>query len=177
MDIVIRPETTGDEAAIDSVVVRAYENVSYSDHTEQVMIRRLRGSTAYVPELALIAVTGTEIVGHIMLTSVSIRDYDRVVPSLALAPLSVAPAYQGRGVGSALVTGAHDRARALGYTSVVVLGVPEYYPRFGYEPLQRYDITVPFNIRDENCMILSLMTDALVGVRGVVDYPAEWMEG
>ncbi len=176
MDIVIRPEATGDEAAIDSVVVRAYENVSYSDHTEQVMIRRLRGSTAYVPELALITATGTEIVGHIMLTSVSIRDDDRVVPSLALAPLSVAPAYQGRGVGSALVSAAHDRARALGYTSVVVLGVPEYYPRFGYEPLQRYDITVPFDIRDDNCMILPLTADALVGVRGVVDYPAEWME-
>src|SRR5215218_9476780 len=124
MDIVIRPETCGDEAAIDGVVSRAYETVPYSDHTEQVMIRRLRGSSAYVPELTLVAVVGTEIVGHVMLTRVSIRDRERVALSLALAPLSVDPAYQGRGVGSALVSAAHERARALGYPSIVLLGIP-----------------------------------------------------
>ena len=176
MDIGIRPESLGDEAAIDCVVIRAYENVPYSNHTEQVMIRRLRGSRAYIPELTLVAEVGTEIVGHIMLTRVSIRDQGQVAPSLALAPLSVAPAYQRQGVGSALVIAAHDRAKELGFPSIVLLGIPEDYPRFGYEPLRRFGITVPFDIRDDNCMILPLTPNALDGVRGVVDYPIEWTE-
>lgn len=175
-DIVIRPETIADEVAIEAVVIRAYQNVTYSDHTEQVMIRRLRESRAYVPELALVAMVGSEIVGHIMLTRISIRDQERVAVSLALAPLSVAPAFQGRGVGSALVVAAHDRARALGSPSIVLLGIPEYYPRFEYEPLRNYDIAIPFDIREENCMILPLQPNALDGVRGVVDYPPEWTE-
>lgn len=176
MDIAIRTEAPGDLAGIDSMVIRAYKSIPYSDHTEQVMIRRLRESPAYIPQLALIAEAGTEIVGHVMLTRVSIRNQERVVPSLALTPLSVAPAYQRQRVGNGLVIAAHERARAVGFHSIVLLGIPGYFSRFGYEPLHRYDISVPFDIRDENCMILPLKPDALAGVRGVVEYPQEWTE-
>ena len=100
----------------------------------------------------------------------------RPFASLALAPLSVLPEFQGRGVGTALVKEAHKRARHLGFSSVIVLGTPEYYSRFGYIALSTYNIRVPFEIRGENRMIKPLTVDGLSGVRGVIEYPSEWTE-
>lgn len=173
-EITIRSEVGPDEDEITDVVSRAYEHVSYSDHTEHLMVLRLRSSSSFVPELSLVAECRPKLVGHMLLTKVSIRDADRAIQSLALAPLSVVPSFQRRGVGTALVADAHQRARDLGFRSVILLGSPEYYSRFGYLPLHPFDIDVPFAIRRENCMALSLEQNGLVNVQGIVDYPVEW---
>jgi predicted N-acetyltransferase YhbS len=78
--------------------------------------------------------------------------------------------------GRALVEEAHRRARRLGYTAVVLIGIPEYYHQFGYLPLDSFPITVPYAVPEQSCMILPLFESALAGVRGGVEYPAEWME-
>jgi predicted N-acetyltransferase YhbS len=176
MQVTFREENVADAPAIEQLIVHAYENVGHSDHKEQVMVRRLRGSAAYVPQLSLVAETRKEIAGHIMLTRIAIREHEKSVPSLALAPLSILPVYQKQGVGSALVNEAHKRAKALNFQSIVLLGIAGYYPRFGYVPLKTYDIRVPFEIREQNCMIIELVAGALSGVTGMVDYPPEWTE-
>jgi predicted N-acetyltransferase YhbS len=176
MQIKVRPETIEDASTIDKVILLAYESISYSDHTEHIMVHRLRESEAYLPQLSLVAEIADQIVGHIMLTSVVIKGKGKSFPSLALAPLSVLPAFQKRGVGTALVNQAHARARHLGFSSIIVVGIPGYYPKFGYSPLSTYDIKVPFKIREENCFIISLTPDALSGVSGLVEYPREWTQ-
>ncbi len=176
MRITVRPENAVDAPAIAEVILRAFQSLSYSDHTEQVMVDRLRASNAYLPPLAMVAEIANQIVGHIMLTRVAIRDGETSFASLALAPLSVLPEFQNRGVGTALVKEAHKRALHLGFSSVIVLGTPHYYSQFGYVPLSSCNIRVPFEIREENCMITPLTVDGLSGVRGVVEYPSEWTE-
>ena len=52
---------------------------------------------------------------------------------MLLGPLAVADAWQGRGIGSALVQAGLDRLRLAGYLHVYVLGDPAYYQRFGFE--------------------------------------------
>lgn len=143
---------------------RTYEHVSFSDQTEHMMVQRLRNSSALVPELSLVAECEGRMLGHILLTKVSIRDGDSAIQSLALAPLSVMPSFQHQGVGTALVTDAQQRARNLGYRSVILLGPAEYYSRFGYLPLHLFDIAVPFAIRRENCMVLPLVPNGLANV-------------
>ena len=176
MTVTIRQEESGDVDAISDLIVRAYADVPYSDHTEQVMVERLRSSTAFVPDLSLVAQIDSEFVGHLLLTRVEIRNCGESVPSLALAPLSVVPEYQRRGVGSLLVNAGHDRAAKLGFHSIILVGLPGYYWRFGYEPLQRYGITVPFTVPDDQRMVRRLSPDALKNVRGMVQYPREWMD-
>jgi predicted N-acetyltransferase YhbS len=176
LPVTIRQESDNDIASISDLVKRAYADVPYSDHTEQIMIARLRASTAFVPALSLVAESGSCLVGHVLVTKVWIRDGERATPSLALAPLSVVPEAQGQGVGTALVTEAHRRVKALGYRSLVVIGPSTYYRRFGYLPLDAFEISVPFTVRPENCMILPLVPKGLEGVRGMVDYPVEWTD-
>ena len=177
MSILVRQEKPEDAEAISEVVRRgAYEHVPFSNHREHLMVSRLRSSQAYVPQLSLLAEIAGEIVGHLLLTRIAIRDGAGSTPSLALAPLSVTPASQRRGVGGALIGEAHKRAGELGFLSVVVVGIEGYYQKFGYVPLSLYPIRVPFEVRPENCAIVALCTDGLAGLSGVIEYAPEWME-
>lgn len=172
----IRVERGDDAPAISKVVLRAYANVPHSDHREHLMIERLRGTDAYSQALSLLAEIGGEAVGHILLTKAHIVGAQVSVPTLALAPLSVVPEHQAAGVGRRLIEAAHEQASALGLESIVLIGIPAYYPQFGYEPLGRYPITLPFDAPDENCMILPLTPNALVGVSGMVKCADAWLD-
>ncbi|MDG3441746.1 GNAT family N-acetyltransferase [Nitrospirillum amazonense] len=177
MALTVRQEGPDDAAAIAAAVRRAYADVPYSDHREHLMIARLRGSAAWIPALSLLAEEDGRVVGHILLTRAAIRGARGSTPTLALAPLSVVPEWRGRGVGGRLVRAAHQRARDLGYGSVVLVGIPDYYPRFGYRPMADHAIAVPFTVPARNCMVLALTPDGLSGVEGMVQYAPEWMDG
>ena len=176
MNISIREEVSTDAHVISEVIRRAYEHVAFSNHREHLMVNRLRASSAYIPQLSLLAEADGGPAGHLLLTRIVIRDGERSTPSLALAPVSVVPEFQRCGVGTALVNEGHRRARLLGFRSVVVVGIAGYYARLGYVPLDLYPVTVPFKVRPENCAIVSLCAEGLSGLRGVIEYAPEWME-
>ncbi len=176
MNIILRQENSTDYPAVAEMIKSSYKDVGYSNHREQFMVERLRNSEAFIPQLSLVAEADHEIVGHIMLTRIFIHNQKQSIVSLSLAPLSVAPEFQGKGVGSKLVAEAHRLAKELGYQSVVVLGHPKYYPKFGYEPMKKYGIELPFDIREENRMIISLTENGLSDVTGKVEYPPEFLE-
>jgi predicted N-acetyltransferase YhbS len=169
-NVTIREERPDDIPTISDIVRRAYADVAYSDHREHLMVERLRRGPAYRPALSLLAEIGGAAVGHILLTEAVILGAGPPVPTLALAPLSVTPAYRSRGVGKRLVRSAHRRAADLGFASIVLVGIPSYYPQFGYQPLGRYPITLPFDAPETNQMILPLAPRALDGVAGMVRY-------
>ena len=167
----IRQETDRDHPAVFDLITIAFAGEPLSDHREQYLVERLRRSHAFVPELALVAELDGEVVGYILLTEARIEDARRSFTTLALAPVAVRPDRQGRGIGGRLIDAAHDRARQLGYTSVVLLGHADYYPRFGYRRCDGYGIELPFEAPPENCLAVELVSDGLAGVRGTVRYP------
>ena len=174
--VTIRVERPDDSPTISDIALRAYANVAYSDHREHLMIERLRGTDAYSPALSLLAEIGGEVVGHILLTKAHILSARSSVATLALAPLSVVPEYQSCGIGKRLVEAGHQRAADLGFGSILVVGIPTYYPQFGYEPLSCYPITLPFDAPGRNCMILRLKPHALDNVSGMVQYADGWLD-
>ena len=95
----IRRETPEDYEAVYTVVQRAFASAEHADGTEQDLVTALRNGAGYIPELALVAEEDGEIVGHILFTKALVGGQT----VLALAPLSVLPAHQRKGVGSALV--------------------------------------------------------------------------
>lgn len=176
MNITIREELSGDQATIAAMIMQCYQDVAFSNHREHLMVARLRASSAYIPQLSLVAEIGGLIAGHVMMTRIAIRDTVGDHAALSLAPLSVSPMFQRQGVGSALVEAAHARARALGFGAVILVGISGYYARFGYLPLDEYPISLPFDVAPPNRMALVLLPHGLKGVRGMVEYAPEWME-
>lgn len=113
------------------------------------MIDRLRQTGSYIPSLSLLAEIKGQFAGHVLLTRAQICEERAAVARLALAPLSIVPEFQSRGVGKRLMATPHNGAAALGFGTVVLVGIADYYLRFVYEPLSRYPISLPFGASDK----------------------------
>ncbi len=166
----IRPEIRADEKAIGAV-----HRAAFGQDDEAEFVVRLRDTKGYVAELSLVAVQGGTVVGHLMLTGVAVvpdAPDGPVVQVLSLAPLGVVPAKQNTGVGSRLVDVALRRASVRPEPLVVVLGHPDYYPRFGFRPASQLGLRCGLgDVEDE-----AFMARRLPGFRpvppGVVRYEA-----
>jgi putative acetyltransferase len=159
----VRPEAPPDFGHVRRVHERAFA----PSHEEADLVDALRGSEAHVPELCLVALGAGAVVGHIAFSRARL---DSGHPVLALAPMGVLPEHQRQGVGSALVSEGLRRAADMDSPLVVVVGHPEYYPRFGFEPANALGITAPFAVPAEAWMVRRLPAyrpDA----RGTVAYP------
>ncbi|WP_028498576.1 GNAT family N-acetyltransferase [Microvirgula aerodenitrificans] len=129
MTAYVRDETPADAGAIAAVVTAAFDGHPYSDGTEAALVTRLRAAGALSASLVAVDESG-EVIGHVSSSPV-VLDADTGGWE-GLAPLSVHPDHQRRGVGSALVQALFGRLRAQGAAGVVVLGDPAYYHRFGF---------------------------------------------
>ena len=163
--LIIRQENLGDYNEVYNVIKEAFQNAEHSDGNEQDLVVELRKSKSFIPELSLVAVEDDRIVGHILFTKAYVQD----VEVLALAPLSVLPDYQNKGIGLSLIATGHDIARKLGYEYSVVLGHPKYYPKAGYIPASKYGIKAPFEVEDENFMAINL-AGGQYKLNGVIEY-------
>ncbi|MBO5455159.1 MAG: N-acetyltransferase [Muribaculaceae bacterium] len=157
-DLEIRQERESDYAEIRSVVRTAFLSAEHSDGDEQNLVDRLRKTSEYIPELALVAIYDGKIVGHIMLSKIRIGNTE----AMALAPLSVLPEYQKKGIGKALMNNAHRKAIKSGYKCCVVLGSPEYYSKAGYVAASKFNIQAPFVVPDEYYMVLPLTEESSI---------------
>lgn len=91
------------------------------------------------------------------------------VDALSLAPMAVLPSHQRQGIGSRLVEAALEACREAGHRIVVVLGHPEFYPRFGFSAGLARPLESPFG-GGEAWMALELVPGALGGVEGRVEF-------
>jgi predicted N-acetyltransferase YhbS len=176
MDLIIRQERVADYQEVFLLIEKAFRNLEISDHREQFLVERLRHSPEFIPELSLVAELDKKLVGYILLSKVRIMNDQQDFESLSLAPVSVLPEYQNRGIGALLIKKAHEVASMMGFKSVVLVGHADYYPRFGYKPSGSYGIVQPFEAPDECCMVVELVDNGLDGVHGKVVYPDEFFE-
>ena len=170
MDIVLRQERPKDYQGVEALVEAAFANMKFSDQQEHFLVHRLRQSPSFIPELSIVALVNTKLAGHILLTRIWIKNETSKSESLALAPVSVHPEFQRKGIGGKLIREAHRIAKDIGYKSAVLLGHKDYYPRFGYKRLDLFNIKMPFEATAENCMAVELVEGGLDGVNGVVEY-------
>lgn len=176
MDMTIRKEKEGDYKEVESLVKKSFENAEHTDYTEHLLVNRLRTGTSFIKELSLVAEMNDELVGHCLLTKAKIYNGSNQFDTLALAPVSVLPQYQGKGVGSKLIKEAFKKAQELEFTSIIVLGHDKYYPRFGFIPASNYKITAPFEVPDESFMAIELKKGALKDKEGTLIYAKEFFE-
>ena len=163
MSVVIRPERMKDFDRIDEI-----NRLAFNDEFEVKLVRNLRASVDFTTDLSLVAQLDEELVGHILFSPIQITGFTPQL-ALALAPMSVVPKHQDKGIGSALVREGLERARNAGYKAVIVLGHAEYYPRFGFEPASKWRIRPSFKVEDEVFMALEFESGHLQP--GIVVYP------
>jgi putative acetyltransferase len=165
--VIVRPETAADHDDVGRLLTAAFGGPA-----EARLVERLRASPAYIPELALVAEVEGTVAGHLLLTAVVVEDRPAGVTTaaLALAPMAVAPARQRTGVGSALARAALERAATRPEAAVIVLGHPEYYPRFGFRRAGAFGIEPPWPGVPDDAFLVRPMPAYTEACRGVVVY-------
>jgi putative acetyltransferase len=167
MSIVIRSERPEDAPA-----VRALNRAAFARDEEGNLVDRLRAS-GKLP-VTLVAEEDGVIVGHIAFSRVSCPENEEAAPGAGLGPMAVAPDRQNEGIGSKLVREGVEACRGAGFGYLVVLGHPEYYPRFGFVPAGLFGIGCRWPVPEEVFMVRELSTGALDGIRGLVEYEPEF---
>jgi putative acetyltransferase len=161
----IRIENTG--SVDEHAAIRAVNAAAFGRSDEADLVDRLRaGGHALI---SLVAVFEGGIVGHIMFSRMWISTSPGLISAVALAPVAVLPEHQRKGIGSLLIRHGLELLRDRGEAVVIVVGHPEYYPRFGFSPDKAKALESPFPA--EAFMAMELSAGALDGVRGSVVYP------
>lgn len=167
MELEIRSEQPKDWQAAEALTREAFFNVHVPGCCEHYILHVMRGCDAFVPELALCAWHGDELVGCAYCTKAVVAGDDGARHEvLCLGPIGVLPAWQKKGVGTALMGEGRARAAALGFDAIVLYGDPAYYGRKGYEPAERYSVRTPDDMYADALQICVLRPEALAGVTG-----------
>jgi putative acetyltransferase len=167
--MIIRPEAPGDADAIHAVNVAAF-----GQDAEARIVDAVRRDGRVTCSLVADAPSG--LVGHILFTPVALADHEHDMPTdggpvaVGLAPMAVRPDRQREGIGSALVRAGLRACADRGVSAVVVLGHPEYYPRFGFRRASSFGLICEFPVPDDVFMALELVEGSLAGRRGLVRY-------
>jgi putative acetyltransferase len=158
----IRPERPADIAAVRDVNQQAFGTAA-----EATLVDAVR--TQANPIVSLVAEDGDRIVGHILFSPVTIEGRtDQLM--MGLAPMAVLPDRQRQGVGTALAEAGLEQCRLLGAAGIVVVGHPEFYPRFGFVPASRFGLKCEFEVPDDVFMAAEFVENALRIPGGMIRY-------
>ena len=158
----------------DTDAIRRVNQEAFGGTVEADLVDRLRQRRAFT--LSLVAVDKDKVVGHILFSPVLIESEGKSYPAVGLGPMAVLPDYHKTGIGTKLVAAGLEECRRLGHGICVVLGHPDYYPRFGFITARACDIKCEYDVPDDVFMVLELSPGALAGRHGIARYQPDFNE-
>ena len=171
--LTIRPERPADYAAVLRLTYEAFQTLDYPGRRridEHFLYSLLQGCPFVIPGLCFVAERGGELVGHILYTRSLVRRPDGTeTETITFGPLSVLPKYHRQGIGRALVRHSMEKAREMGFGAVLIVGVPDYYPKLGFRRGRAFGLTLPDGSADDPFMAYELVPGFLRG-GGIFDW-------
>lgn len=159
-----------EERPEDLEAIREVNRLAFAQETEARIVDALRANGAAL--LSLVAIVNGKVAGHIMYSPATIAS----LAGAALGPMAVLPELQRSGIGGRLVTSGNLMLRDRGCPFVIVVGHPEYYPRFGFTAAKPLGILCEWELPDDVFMVLALDPSRMAGVRGMARYRPEFAE-
>lgn len=162
-----------DEKEEDIGQIRRVNELAFGQPGEAHLVDLLRDHGKVVS--SLVAVDGAgNVLGHILFTRVQIEGVENA-SAVGLGPMAVLPEHQKHGIGSRMIEFALKRLPHLGVEAVVVVGHPEYYPRFGFVPASHYGLKCKYEVPEPAFMVLELRKGTLIkGDARQVNYEPEF---
>lgn len=163
------------EQANDLNDIRYINEKAFGQSQEANIIDNLRKNCEEV--LSLVAIEKEKIVGHILFSPVIIEGIQGIIKGMGLGPMALLQEFQRKGIGSQLVNTGIEHLRKIKCPFIIVLGHPDYYPRFGFEPASRFEIKCQWEgIPDNVFMVLWLDTSIMNQISGIAKYRSEFNE-
>ena len=161
MNIHIEKET--DIQQIWQINAKAFET-----DAEANLVSSLRKSG--LPFISMVYEENKKLLGHILFTPVELEGHPNNLRIMGLGPMAVTPEMQNNGIGSALVKAGIEQCECEGFNAIIVLGHPNFYPKFGFVPSVKYGIISEYDVPEDVFMVLELNENALKGKEGTIKY-------
>jgi predicted N-acetyltransferase YhbS/predicted enzyme related to lactoylglutathione lyase len=158
-----------EERPDDIADIRELNRLAFGQDQEGDIIDALRSNGAVT--LSLVATLEGRVVGHILYSPITVGD---TFFGAALGPMSVLPQYQRQGIGGRLNEEGKRRLENSGCPFIIVLGHPEYYPRFGFRPASTHGVRCEWEVPDDVFMLLILDPVRAQGISGLAKYRQEF---
>ncbi len=133
MDILIRSETRQDYGQVEELTRESFWNLYVPGCDEHYLVHVMRHHPDFLPELDCVAVMDGLIVGNIMYTKSHLLSHaGKKLNTITFGPVSVLPAYQRKGIGSALIRHSLKIATDMGWQAIIIEGHPYNYCKHGF---------------------------------------------
>ena len=167
INLTIRNEKKEDYRTVEQLIRDAFWNLYVPGCNEHYILHNLRKSKDFIPELDFVAENEGQIVGQIAYSRGTIKakgaEHQGVI---TFGPVSALPAFQRRGIGSALIIHTISLARDMGYPAICIYGDPRYYSRFSFRCAERYEIKTAEDKFAVSLQVQELRRGALNNVSG-----------
>jgi len=141
INLIIRNERENDYRTVEEMIREAFWNLYIPGCHEHFVLHNLRNRSDFIPELDFVAEKEGQIVGQIVYSRGVIKYIQGAEKEvISFGPVSVLPAFQKQGIGSALITHTINLAREMGFPAICIYGDPRYYCRFGFRCAEKYEI-------------------------------------
>lgn len=140
-DIIVRRETPADFKEVEHLTMRAFWNIHGPGCNEHLLVRKIRDSQDYLPDISRVAVLNGKVVGAIFYTRAKVVEGKEEHSVITFGPLAVEPTMQNSGIGELLLKETMKLAKEAGYSGIVITGEPTYYPKRGFITCDKYGIT------------------------------------
>ncbi|MGX4686216.1 GNAT family N-acetyltransferase [Vagococcus sp. JNUCC 83] len=162
----LRTIQTGDFQYVRELIIQSFEQSEHGYNDEASLVEMIRESPAYNQALEVVASIDKSIVGHGLLSEAVIKNDINAIDELkglVLAPLSVLPSYQNKGIGTHLLLELEKRAIKTDYAFITILGEPAFYSRFGYVQSDTYHVSSELDVPTEYLLMKKLKPEMIEG--------------
>lgn len=164
MNIEIRLERPEEYRSVEELTREAFWNHFVPGCDEHFLVHILRNHEDFIPELDFVALVDGTIVGNIMYTRATLTDeIGNNLDALTFGPVSVHPAYQRKGIGSALIRHSADCARTMGYPAIIIQGHPYNYCKHGFVGSRSVNVSDSDGRYHYSMLVLELEKGILAG--------------
>lgn len=175
-NLIIRPETPHDFKAVELLTMRAFWNIHGPGCNEHLLVRKIRESQDYLPDISRVAELNGKVVGAIYYTKAKVVEGKTEHSVITFGPLAVEPTFQNSGIGKALLKETISLAKEAGYSGIVITGEPKYYPKMGFVTCDKFGITDAEGKNYDALMCLPLNKELFKSVHGKLIYSPVFKE-
>ena len=166
--VTIRQERESDYAQVEQLIRQAFYNIYTPGCTEHYLAHVIRSHPDFLPELDLVLELDGRIIGSILYTrSTLVDETGEEKDILTFGPVCIRPDHQRRGLGKRLMEDSFQRAAALGWEAIVIVGDPNNYVGCGFQSCRQHRVRLEDGTYPAAMLVKELKPGALAGRKWV----------
>lgn len=161
---IIRNEQIKDMREVEELTRKAFWNLNVPGCSEHYLVHIMRNHPDFIPELNFVLEENNMIIGNVMYTKAKLMDengYEKQI--LTFGPVSVLPEYQRMGYGKLLLEYSFEKAKELGYDTIVIFGNPDNYVSRGFKSCKKYNVCIKNDYYPAAMLVKELKEGCLEG--------------